>query len=117
MLTNNFATEPWTAARAQTAQLGPQKTHSLKPGASETLRVVPVQKRFRLVMATKGTWSDVAGSAINLHLEGNWMPLRVEPMPLSSFRLIRINDKTGPGLVLCSHRLLFKIAGTHDCSH
>ncbi len=62
---------------AQTAQLGPQKTHSLAPGGSETLRVVPVQKRFRLVMASKGTWSDVAGSAINLHLEGNWMPLRV----------------------------------------
>ena len=70
-----------SSAHPQTAQLGPQKTHSLAAGASETLRVVPVQKRFRLVMATKGTWSDVAGSAINLHLEGNWMPLRVCPTP------------------------------------
>ena len=67
---------------AQTAKLGPQKTHSLAPGGSETLRVVPVQKRFRLVTATKGTWSDLAGSAINLHLEGNWMPLRVRSTAL-----------------------------------
>ena len=61
----------------QTDKHGPQKTYALAHGASETLRVVPVQKRFLIVAAAKGTWTDIAGSAINLHLEGNWMPLRV----------------------------------------
>ena len=55
----------------------------LDSGASETLQVVPVPKRFRVVAPTKGTWTDVAGSAVNLHLEGNWMPLRVRPLLLS----------------------------------
>lgn len=71
---------------SQTERLGPQKTHVLASGASETLRVVPVPKRFRVVAATKGTWTDVAGSAINLHLEGNWMPLMV------SDKVIRCNN-------------------------
>ena len=61
----------------QTGRHGPRKAHALESGSSETLQVVPVQKRFRVVAAAKGTWTDVAGSAINLHLEGNWMPLRV----------------------------------------
>ena len=66
----------------QTEKLGTQKTHALESSASETLRVVPVQKRFRVVAALKGTWTDFAGSAINLHLEGNWAPLRVSPQPV-----------------------------------
>ena len=68
----------------QTERHGPQKTYALESGASETLRVVPVQKRFRVVAAAKGTWTDFAGSAINLHLEGNWVPLRVRPAPQKS---------------------------------
>jgi len=65
------------SSMVQTEKLGTQKTHALESGASETLRVMPVQKRFRVVAALKGTWTDFAGSAINLHLEGNWVPLRV----------------------------------------
>ena len=68
----------------QTERLEPQKTHVLESGASETLQAVPVPKRFRVVAAMKGTWTDVAGSAINLHLEGNWMPLRVSQPPPSA---------------------------------
>lgn len=71
----------------QTKKLGTQKTHALESGASETLRVVPVQKRFRVVAASKGTWTDFAGSAINLHLEGNWVPLRVSPVSTQKRRL------------------------------
>ena len=62
---------------AQTERRGPQKTHALETGASETLRVVPVQKRFRFMSAAKATWTEVSCSTINLHLEGNWMPLMV----------------------------------------
>jgi hypothetical protein len=63
----------------QTDKYGAQKTCVLEAGASETLRVAPVPKRLRTVAPGKGTWSERWGTAINLHFEGNWMPLLVRP--------------------------------------
>lgn len=61
----------------QTDKFGAQKTFLLEAGASETLRVTPVPKRLRTVAPGKGTWTERWGTAINLHFEGNWMPLLV----------------------------------------
>jgi hypothetical protein len=61
----------------QTDKYGAQRTCVLEAGASETLRVAPVPKRIRAVAPGKGTWSERWGTAINLHFEGNWMPLLV----------------------------------------
>jgi hypothetical protein len=61
----------------QTDKYGAQRTCVLEAGASETLRVAPVPKRIRSVAPGKGTWSERWGTAINLHFEGNWMPLLV----------------------------------------
>ena len=69
----------------QTEKYGAQRTCVLEAGASETLRVAPVPKRIRAVAPGKGTWSERWGTAINLHFEGNWMPLLVRCFLLPIF--------------------------------
>lgn len=61
----------------QTEKYGAQKTCTLDAGVSETLRVSPVPKRLRMVVPGRGTWTERWGTAINLHFDGNWMPLLV----------------------------------------
>ncbi len=70
-------TDSTKRAAPQTERYGAQKTCALEAGASETLRVTPVPKRLRTVAPGKGTWTERWGTALNLHFEGNWMPLLV----------------------------------------
>lgn len=49
----------------------------LENGASETLRVAPASKRLNFMQFTSAiTGTERLGSVINLHFEGNWMPVR-----------------------------------------
>ncbi len=56
---------------------GPQRTHSLDSGDSQTLKVSPTRKVLSLISYGKGGASEKVGNVINLHFEGNWMPLKV----------------------------------------
>ena len=56
---------------------GPQRTHSLDSGQSQTLKVSPTRKVLSLISYGKGGASEKVGNVINLHFEGNWMPLKV----------------------------------------
>ena len=61
------------------------KTHSLDSGVSETLKVVPHRKLLSVAMASRGGGTEKIGNVINLHFEGNWMPIKA-----SSTRLLRL---------------------------
>ena len=52
------------------------KTHSLDSGVSETLKVVPHRKLLSVAMASRGGGTEKIGNVINLHFEGNWMPIK-----------------------------------------
>ena len=60
---------------------GPQRTHSLDSGDSQTLKVSPTRKVLNLISYGKGGASEKVGNVINLHFEGNWMPLEVRCLP------------------------------------
>lgn len=60
---------------------GPQRTHSLDSGQSQTLKVSPTRKVLSLISYGKGGASEKVGNVINLHFEGNWMPLKVCCLP------------------------------------
>ena len=60
---------------------GPQRTHSLESGDSQTLKVSPTRKVLNLISYGKGGASEKVGNVINLHFEGNWMPLQVRWLP------------------------------------
>ena len=50
----------------------------LENGGSENLRVAPTSKRLNFMqLSNAATGSERLGSTINLHFEGNWMPIRV----------------------------------------
>ncbi len=52
--------------------------YSLDNGGSESLRVTPAIKKLTFMqLANAGAGSERLGSTINLHFEGNWMPVRV----------------------------------------
>ena len=55
------------------------KTHSLDSGVSETLKVVPHRKLLSVAMASRGGGTEKIGNVINLHFEGNWMPIKASP--------------------------------------
>jgi hypothetical protein len=54
--------------------------YALDNGASETLRVAPATKRMTFMQRANTTGSERLSSVINLHFEGNWMPIRVSDM-------------------------------------
>ena len=56
---------------------GLKGTHSLDSGQSQTLKVSPTRKVLSLISYGKGGASEKVGNVINLHFEGNWMPLKV----------------------------------------
>ena len=56
---------------------GQHDSHSLPPGASETLQVEPVRKLLRTVVVGRGGAVEKAGNVIHLHFEGNWLPIKV----------------------------------------
>ena len=58
------------------------KTHSLDSGVSETLKVVPHRKLLSVAMASRGGGTEKIGNVINLHFEGNWMPIKASPTGL-----------------------------------
>lgn len=50
----------------------------LDAGGSESLRVVPASKRLSFVqLGSSAVGSERHGATINLHFEGNWMPVVV----------------------------------------
>lgn len=50
----------------------------LENGRSETLQVVPASKRLSFAhFGSAATGSERLGATINLHFEGNWMPVLV----------------------------------------
>jgi hypothetical protein len=52
--------------------------YCLDNGESESLRVVPATKKLNIVQLTNAaTGAERMGNMINLHFEGNWMPIRV----------------------------------------
>ncbi|KAK9815754.1 hypothetical protein WJX72_009012 [[Myrmecia] bisecta] len=61
---------------AEEPEVGVARPHSLASGASETLQVVPVQKTLHMMAVGKGGGTEKLGNVINLHFEGNWMPIK-----------------------------------------
>ena len=52
------------------------RVYTLETGESETLKVVPVMKRLDFVQSPQiNASTQRLGSVINLHFEGNWMPI------------------------------------------
>ena len=52
--------------------------YCLDNGGSENLRVVPASKRLSFVQLGSATMgSERMGATLNLHFEGNWMPVVV----------------------------------------
>lgn len=52
--------------------------YQLENGGSESLRVVPATRRLSFVQfGSAAVGSERMGSTINLHFEGNWMPVMV----------------------------------------
>lgn len=104
----------------QTERYGAQKTCALAAGASETLRVAPAPKRLRTVAAGKGTWTERWGTAINLHFEGNWMPLLV-CLTLRAEHLFRLHTHNFISLVQscwqCGRVLRFGVCQPSSCEH
>ena len=55
---------------------GPLRTNSLDTGVSETLKVEPSWKVLQHVTPGRGGVGKLQ-NVINLHFEGNWMPIMV----------------------------------------
>ena len=52
--------------------------YCLDNGASESLKVAPALRRLSFVQfSSAASGSERMGAAINLHFEGNWMPIKV----------------------------------------
>lgn len=70
--------------------------------------MAPAPKRLRTVMAGKGTWRERWGTAINLHFEGNWMPLLVRlPELLRAAQVSHAHGSSSPSIRSVSVRLHF----------
>ena len=65
-----------TFVQASMGAQGPTRTHTLAPGVSETLKVLPTRKVLQHVTPGRGGIGKVQ-NVISLHFEGNWMPLTV----------------------------------------
>ena len=53
----------------------------LEPDVSDTLRVMPCNKKLTLLnINSSATGTERLGSVINLHFEGNWMPINDVPV-------------------------------------
>lgn len=52
------------------------RTNSLDSGVSETLKVAPQRKVLQHITPERGGVGKVQ-NVINLHFEGNWMPIKV----------------------------------------
>lgn len=52
------------------------RTNCLESGISETLKVVPRRKILQHITPGRGGMGKVQ-NVINLHFEGNWMPIKV----------------------------------------
>ena len=55
----------------------PPKSYSLATGVSETLKVNPARRLLNIMMTGKHGAAKKVGNVINLHFEGNWMPIQV----------------------------------------
>ena len=62
---------------------GPLRTNSLDTGVSETLKVTPIRKVLQHVSPGRGGIGKLQ-NVINLHFEGNWMPIMVGNTSLPS---------------------------------
>ena len=69
---------------AKTKRDGPLRTNSLDTGVSETLKVDPTRKVLQHITPGRGGVGKLQ-NVINLHFEGNWMPIMVHASPDSSF--------------------------------
>ena len=70
-----YWTEDPTSASKKSPVMG------LDPEASDTLKVVPSNKKLTLLNFTaSATGTERLGAVINLHFEGNWMPIRDVPI-------------------------------------
>lgn len=69
----------WTEDPTQSNRKSP--VIGLDPEASDTLKVVPCHKKLTLLNLTaSATGTERLGAVINLHFEGNWMPIRDVPI-------------------------------------
>lgn len=55
----------------------PPKSFNLATGVSETLKVNPARRLLNIMMTGKHGAAKKVGNVINLHFEGNWMPIQV----------------------------------------
>lgn len=55
----------------------PPKSFNLSTGVSETLKVNPARRLLNIMMTGKHGAARKVGNVINLHFEGNWMPIQV----------------------------------------
>lgn len=69
----------WTEDPTQSSRKSP--VIGLDPEVSDTLKVVPCHKKLTLLNFTaSATGTERLGAVINLHFEGNWMPIRDVPI-------------------------------------
>lgn len=55
----------------------PDRSFGLSTGVSETLKVEPARRLLNIMMNGKHGSAKKVGNVINLHFEGNWMPIQV----------------------------------------
>ena len=55
----------------------PPRSFNLATGVSETLKVNPARRLLNIMMTGKHGGAKKVGNVINLHFEGNWMPIQV----------------------------------------
>ena len=55
----------------------PPRSCNLATGVSETLKVNPARRLLNIMMTGKHGGAKKVGNVINLHFEGNWMPIQV----------------------------------------
>ncbi len=66
-----------SASANEAATKAKNAVYTLDNGSSETLRISPVTKRLNFLHSTStATGVERIGSVIDLHFEGNWMPIR-----------------------------------------
>ena len=70
----------------------PPRSFSLPSGVSETLKVQPARRLLNIMMTGKHGAAKKVGNVINLHFEGNWMPIQVNLNALAICHYLKNNQ-------------------------
>ncbi len=72
----------------------PPRSFNLATGVSETLKVNPARRLLNIMMTGKHGGAKKVGNVINLHFEGNWMPIQVTSLRPHNWMVSTAYDPT-----------------------